>query len=195
MTRMYEANIALPDGAVPPDEWNDRLGVRLPRDFIISRVRNGDAASRRGDLFWDWSGYDPRGRAVGFSFAFWTTLTGKSKLKEIPRERQAMVDDMQHLMSLSIYKRPGPILAFNTLRTYLMAFCAIAQYCEKQALSIPELLGGEGRFSAYVATLGDGGALVALVRVVGFLITLDQNATSDSGGSQCRNRGTASTRP
>lgn len=53
MTSMHHANIVLPEGAVTPDEWNDGLGVRLPREFVISRRRNGDVASKRGDLFWD----------------------------------------------------------------------------------------------------------------------------------------------
>ncbi|OUL84875.1 hypothetical protein [Paraburkholderia hospita] len=173
MTSMHQANIVLPEGAVTPDEWNDGLRVRLPREFVISRRRNGDVASKRGDLFWDWSGYDPRGRAVGLSFAFWTTRSGKSQLKDIPPQRQTFVDDMQHLMSLVIYKRHGPTLAFNTLHSYLKVFCAIAQYCEKQTLSIPTLLTDEQHFSAYVATVGHRTVLQTLFVVVSFLMTLD----------------------
>ncbi|WP_321882668.1 hypothetical protein [Burkholderia cepacia] len=173
MTSVYHANIVLPDGAVAPDGWNDGLGVYLPRDFIISRRRNGTAASKRGDLFWDWSGYDPRGQVVGLSFAFWTTRAGKSRLTAVPPERQTLVDDMQHLMSLTIYKRHGPTLAFKTLNNYLKAFCAIAQYCEKQTLSIPGLLSDERNFSTYVATLDYGAVLQSLCGVVSFLITLD----------------------
>ncbi|MBL4950904.1 hypothetical protein JK635_01430, partial [Neobacillus sp. YIM B02564] len=162
MTRSYQANIVLPGGAIAPDEWADALGVRLPSDFTISRRRNGEAASRRGDLFWDWSGYDSRGQAVGLSFAFWIKRSGKSKERDVAPERQTLVDDMQHLMSLVIYKRAGPTLAFNTLIGYLAAFCSIAQYCEAQGLTIPSLMIDEKRFSVYVATLGYGRVLQSL---------------------------------
>ncbi|WP_146749853.1 hypothetical protein [Paraburkholderia bryophila] len=84
-----------------------------------------------------------------------------------------MVDDMQHLMSLIIYRRQGPTLAFKTLHSHLRTFCALAQYCEKQALSLPALLSDEGRFSEYVATLGNGSVLQNLCGLVGFLLTLD----------------------
>lgn len=173
MSILYQPNLALPAGATAPDTWDSSLGMRLPPEFVVSRRRNGEPASRRGDLYWDWSAYEPRGQAVGLSFAYWWHRSGKSKVIEISAARQPIVDDMQHLMTIVIYKRSGASLAYKTLHGYMQGLAPLAEHCEKHSLTIPAVLSSEKLLSEYVYSMQYGRALQGFTALIAILMTLN----------------------
>lgn len=139
MTDSYQARIDIPSSAVPPDPWV--TGNRLPLDHVISRRLDGSPASRVGDLRWDWDAYKSRGRKGAYSFIYWDRGGARSlgEGRGLSDTRLARVREMQHLMTLLIYKRNGIPLSSSTLDGYLASLARIAQHAESRSISIADV--------------------------------------------------------
>lgn len=136
MTYSYHAQIEIDSSAVPPDPWV--TGNRLSLDHVISRRLDGTPASRVGDLQWNWDAYKSRGRSGTYSFIYWTrgNAKGGREVQGLSDDRLARVREMQHLMTLLIYKRNGIPLSSSTLDGYLTSLWRVAQYAESRSISI-----------------------------------------------------------
>ena len=176
MSTIYDLKFEVPVGAVLPDSWHPEMGIRLPPDFVVSRTRDNAVASRRGDIYWDWSAYHPRGTNCGIYFSYWLNGRGfgrvKEKVKEIPAEKATRVADVQHLMTLMLYKKPGRSIGFAQLYRNSATLCHMAAYADRIGVEIPQLLGTTATLKAYVRSLSDV-QCSSLHMVLAFLHTLD----------------------
>ena len=139
MNYSYQAQIEIPSSAVPPDPWI--TGSRLPLDHVISRQLDGSPASKVGDLQWNWDAYKSRGRNGTYSFIYWERGSAETQgaVQSLSDARLARVREMQHLMTLLIYKRNGIPLSSSTLDGYLTSLVRIAQYAESRSISIADV--------------------------------------------------------
>lgn len=157
MSNVYDLKFEIPISAALPDSWNEDIGLRLPPEFVVSRRRDNSVASRRGDIYWDWSAYHPRGKNCGFYFSYWLNGKGvaniKEKVREIPEERASRVTDIQHLMTLMLYKKPGRSIGFSMLNRNCSTLCHMAAYADRNGLQVPELLSTPMHLRDYIQSL------------------------------------------
>lgn len=182
MSLLFEPKIEIEGAINLPNSWQDSMGIRLPGDFVMSRHRDGSVASLRKDLRWDWSAYHPTGKSIASSFTYW--VRGKDgnkanvKVIDIPEERKLRVDDIQHLMTLIIYKKPGGLIGVEMLRKLSGLLCNIALYADNHDLQVPEVLGDPKYLSTYCRTLPNHHC-AEFIQFIGILIAL--NPESDIG--------------
>src|SRR5471032_96559 len=121
---------------------NVDFGVRLPLDYVVSKIRDGSVASRLGDLHWDWSAYVLKGTRAVLSFDYWNKALHRahSLQVDVPHERREMVADMQHLISLVVFKRKGPTYTYRMLFAFLSHLKRMARFCEERGLTLDQLL-------------------------------------------------------
>lgn len=150
----YQPKIEIPTGSFAPDSWNDSLS-RLPADFVVSRNRDGKPASHRGDLFWDWTSYHPSHKSTMIYFSYWVPNTrSKSSVTVIPPERAQYVADIQHLLTLPIWKDPRPEKwAAATIQTCAGILCDLARYAEYNKMQIPDVLGDPKKLIKFCSTI------------------------------------------
>jgi len=176
MTTVFEPRIELPENAAAPDVWDESLGPRLPPNFVVSRYRDGTVASLRGHMAWNWSPYDPKGESCWFYFDYWRTTKNPNKsnfsLQAPTPERRAMVDEVQHLLSLRIYKTLGATLSPRTLQQELTSLNVLARYCEAYALRLQDVLSEAKHLIEYARGLNEMAA-ANFARWIGFLSCLD----------------------
>ena len=150
MTYSFQPQIEIPGFAPPPDPWTN--GNRLPLDHVISRNHDGTPLSRVGDTQWDWSTYKSRGRNGIFNFIYWDRPNSRRKDEEvvISPDRLARIREMQHLMTLLIYKRNGIPLSSSSIDGYLTSLVRIAQFAESRSVSIAEVFGKHHNIDALI---------------------------------------------
>ena len=139
MTYSYHAKIDIPILAIPPDPWIN--GSRLSLDHVISRNQDGTPASKVGDFQWNWNAYKSRGRIAILNFIYWDRRKHwkPGLVPEFDKFRISRVREMQHLMTLLIYKRNGFSLSSSTLNCYLTSLVQIAQFAESRSISISDV--------------------------------------------------------
>jgi hypothetical protein len=145
MTSRFEPKIDLPAGAVAPDAYDDSGGRVPPDDFVVSRKRDGTPASVYGELSWDRTHYDPEYRSRRLNFRYWD-------VGDLTPLRDQLSRELRWLMFLLMWKREGSPLAFSTLERYLSALRDLAQFSERHACRIRDLLSDPARLTAYLAT-------------------------------------------
>lgn len=153
---------------------NVDLAVRLPSDHVVSRTRDGSVASRLADLHWDWSAYVLKGTRAVLSFDYWNTPLHRTHALQtaVPSERREMVTDMQHIMSLVVFRRRGSTYTYGMLFAFLSHLKRMARFCDESGLSLDQLLGDADRLAAYGRTI-EGGALARFCGLIGILVSLD----------------------
>lgn len=168
MNTVFEPKLDMPVGAVPPDAYDESLGSVPPDDFVVSRHRDGLAASSYGELCWNLSAYHPEGRTSTLNFAYWVT-------GEITPSRDQIAREARFLLFSLMWLRKGSPLSIGTLRNYLSVVSAMAQYAEDTSCQIQDLLGEERRLWSFVETRCSGW----MTQTLGSLLPL--LASSDHG--------------
>lgn len=150
------------------------FSIRLPLDHIVSKTREGAVASHLGDLHWDWSAYVLKGGRAVLSFNYWDKTLHRTYALQIavPPERREMVADMQHIMSLVVFKRQGATYSYGILFAFLSHLRRMARLCEERGFTLDELLGDAKRLEAYGRTI-KGGTLARFSGLIGILVSLD----------------------
>jgi hypothetical protein len=175
MNSLFAAHIELPDTAVPPDPWDRSGEIRLSLDHVISRHKDGSMASRLGDYSWIWSAYHPRGKHFMLHFLYWkkhgVRIDGVAETSITP-DRVRRIREIQHLMSLVVYRHDGRPLGCLSLRTYAVALGRLAKFAERQSLEILEVLECPKKLSAMMSSMNDR-ECADFVRCLSFLYSLD----------------------
>ncbi|MEI5998427.1 hypothetical protein H3V53_14795 [Paraburkholderia bengalensis] len=183
MTRTYQAKLDLPASAALPDEWDmASTGITPPDDFVVSRYADGKVASRFADLYWNWTPYDPDGRASWLVFNYWQKTT--SRIERPMREpmsalRSDIVREMQRFMALLIYKKRGASLSFRSLTELSSALRLMAQYSEKQEIRFGDLWQSSARLEDFCASLETKHVLTRVSRLMATLMAM--NPETDIG--------------
>jgi hypothetical protein len=173
MTYSFQAQIEMSGFALPPDPWTS--GSRLPLDHVISRNSTGELASRVGDFQWDWSAYKSRGRNSTFNFIYWDRRNSRKsdEVTVVTEDRLSRLRDMQHLMTLLIYKRNGIPLSSSTLDGYLTSLVRIAQFAESRSVSVADVFGSTKHLDSLILMVRDTAAAM-LFRWWKFLSRMNQ---------------------
>lgn len=145
MSTNFESKMVLIAGAVAPDAYDNSCGLVPPDDFVVSRNRDGTAASVYGDLSWDRTGYDPEGRSCWLNFCHWNN-------GGLTPERDQLSREARWLMFLLMWKREGPPLAFGSLGQYMSIIRTLAQFGENNSCRIRDVLNDPVRLTAYIDT-------------------------------------------
>lgn len=152
----YHARIKNVFGASDPDIYDTEVG-RIPSpDFVVTRCHDGSALSRYADLRWDRSPYGQDGRTFNLNFVFW------DEKEPALNTHKRLVEEMQWLMFIMIYLRPGPGLSNQTLQAYMNFMRSLARYCKEGALSIQELLSASELSVSYLEVAKDQKNFIAL---------------------------------
>lgn len=117
---------------VPLDGWTKE--GRPPADFIISRNRDGSAASKYGDDIWDLSAYHPLGRSARIDMK---TLGPAEADQSISR---TITNDIRWLLFVLMALRHGPSLSLATIRSYLRLLRTMGRFALRHEQSITGLL-------------------------------------------------------
>ncbi|MEW7974783.1 MAG: hypothetical protein AB2821_15005 [Candidatus Thiodiazotropha endolucinida] len=173
MTFSFQAQIEIPASAFPPDPWTK--GTRLPLDHVISRHLDGTPASTVGDYQWNWDAYKSRGRNGMFNFIYWSrgAVSVSSVVPGLNEMRLYRIHEMQHLMTLLIYKRNGIPLSSSTLEGYLTSLVRIAQFAETRSITVSEVFENPKHLDALILTSWDTAA-ATLFRWWNLLSKLDE---------------------
>lgn len=180
MSRTFQAKLNLPTNTAPPDEWGmASAGTKPPDDFVISRYADGAVASRFADLYWNWTPYDPDGRARWLVFNYWQKTT--SRVDRPMREpmsalRRAIVAEMQRFMALLIYKKRGASLGFPSLTEFSGVLRLMAQYSEKHNIRLEELWQSSDRLGDFCASQDSQSVLIKVARLMGALMAMNPEA-------------------
>lgn len=118
---------------IPLDSYDKSFGLIPPDSFVVCRSRNGSAASFYGDIRWDRTPYDPNGRSSWLNFPFWRDSV-------LTPERDQLSREARHLMFILMWKRPGQILSYGSLKAYTALFASLANYAEEKGCSIKDIL-------------------------------------------------------
>lgn len=117
----------------PATSTTDTDGHAPLGEFVVSRYADGRIASRYADLVWDWTPYVPSGKRSVLNFRFWPQGA-------LPSATQRnLVAEMQWLLYLFAWKRPGPLLSYQTLLHYVKTLRAAAAHCEVEGLSLRDV--------------------------------------------------------
>ncbi len=130
-----------------PDTAREAPGVPPSIDFVVSRLATGEVASRYGDLVWDWTPYNPRGRRSVFNFCFW----GKGAPTKAELD---LVNELHWVMYLAIWYRPGTLLSYQSLLHYLKLYRQIARYCAAEGIRIQDVLSSKDQLVEF--TINEG---------------------------------------
>ena len=166
MTTIFVPKIDLTRGAVAPDSYDDSCGLVPPDDFVVSRNRDGTAASVYGDLSWDRTEYNMECRSSWLNFCYW----GDGSLTHV---RDQLSREARWLMFLLIWKREGSPLAFVSLERYLGLIRTLAQFSENNSCRIGDVLNDPVRLTAFVDTNISGFTGRALYSLLSALMQLD----------------------
>lgn len=156
MNAVYEAQIDLGAEAYPPDPWPSAVGIHLPLDHVVSRGSDQAPLSRLADYVWDWTPYHPRKKRSMLCYFYWREggkRASSVRTNEITPDRIARIRQMQHLMSLIIYRRIGPPLSVGTLHHYLYTLVRVARHGEKHSTDVQGVLGDKKRLDALITSI------------------------------------------
>lgn len=134
-------------------------------DFVVSRHATGKIVSRYGDMAWDWTPYNPRGRRSMLNFCFWVGGT-------ITEARVALLNELRWLMYLAIWRRQGPPLSYQSLAHYLKLGRKLARHCAARKMRIRDLLASKEQLIEFAVTK-DGFTKKGLASLLSMLSTLD----------------------
>lgn len=179
MSVKFNAWLALPDGAFPPDPWLESYGISLPLNHVIARDEFGKAASRVGDLRWNYTAYDSRKKQTFLYFDYWTTL-GRRKIDEtaVTPVRLSRIRELQFLMCKRIYHSDGSDLGLSALRLTLFTLWRIARFAEEHERSVRDVLERQDLLDACISAVPDS-ECDGFTNCLNFLCKLD--AASDLG--------------
>lgn len=174
----FEAKLYLPDHTHAPDVYDVSGGPLPADDFVISRHRNGDVASRFGDLQWNVSTWHAEGRLHILYFDFWDDGA-------LTPERELIIRDARWLIFALVWLRDGPPLSVGTLLNYVGILSALALYAERCKCRVTTILSEEEVLRAFVSSDCSGnqtkllsGLLSNLVRLgdelLGFVVVGDK---------------------
>ena len=177
MNTLYEVKLDIPKEVFAPDPWDDSIGQRLPSHHVISYNLDGTPASHRGDLRWDWSAYCLPKRKFYLYFDFWAIGRKRTKVfGEITAKQRILVDDIQHIMTIIIYKKKGPLSSFGTLSMNLGCIKRIALYCQHNSLNrLHDILANPKRLELYVSNLTKNECM-DLKYTISTLMAIDPNS-------------------
>lgn len=105
-----------------------------PADFVISRKRDGSAASKYGDDTWDFSAYHPLSRSARINM---TTLGPVEADQGISR---TITIDIRWLLFVLMALRHGPPLSLATIRSYLRLLRTMGRFALRHEQSIISLI-------------------------------------------------------
>lgn len=166
MTTVYEPKLELPVGAVSPDSYDGLHGLIPPDSFVVSRNRDGTAASTYGDIFWNLSAYQSEGRACGLHFNYWSN--GEPTLI-----RDQLSRECRWIMFALMWKREGASLSIGTLTNYLSVVSALALFAENNSCCLQDILTDSKRLLVFADTRCSGwmtqtlGSLLPLLAKMG----------------------------
>jgi len=145
---VYEAKIWSPNDHCAPDVYSASVIECPPPNFIVSRFSDGTPSSFYGDLFWDWTTYNPLGHKKTFHFTAWC--------EDNPTARQLNItSEIQWFMFLLIWIRDGKPLAFDSLFVFMTLFSSLARYANDRKCRVDYVLSDRDRIEAFVAHAGD----------------------------------------
>lgn len=149
MKNFFEPKLDLPVGAVLPDVYDDSKGLIPADSFVVSRNREGSAASTYGELSWNLSAYHPECRATWLYFNYWKTGSLTPVRDQLSRE-------IRWLMFVLMWKRDAEPLSIGTLANYLSVICAMAQFAEDASCRVQNILIDKKLLLAFVDTRCSG---------------------------------------
>lgn len=167
---IHEPKIPLSAGAIPPDSFDDILGLAPPDDFVVSKNRDGSTASLYGHLSWNFTAYDPDGHPSWLRFPFWNEAA-------LSAEQERLARESRWLMFLLIWKNPGPALIFSTLRNYIWLFRRLADTALVTSCRIKDILTDEDRIIEFISSGISGGIIKTLTSFLSILLKLGQKET------------------
>ncbi len=133
MSFIFQPKIELPAGAVPPDSYDGSDGLTPPDGLVVSRNRDGTAASTYGERVWNLSAYHPEHRATNLHFWYWNDEAAASLRESLSRETR-------WIMFVLLWKLPGPLVSLSTLRGIGKLLRALALFAETHSYQVRELL-------------------------------------------------------
>lgn len=149
-----DPNMVMRTGSVPPDQWDERSGITLPLDHVISRHNDGNVLSRLGDFVWDLTPYDPRGKRSALYFDYWTIAKRKKiKIAEITPEREARIRELQFLMAHLIYQDTVRTSGNTHLNQRLAGLRAMALFAESRTCSVRDVLESRLLLDSFIGTV------------------------------------------
>lgn len=138
---LYDCNL---EGVTPeaqPDRYSPESGRIPPDDFVVSRTKRGDVASRYGEHNWDFSAYHPEQRAFFIHFFCWGGRNVQRHTTVAADTRQLnLMAEAKWLVFLMLYVRPGHRLAVRTIRQIMVGIRHMQRYCYTKHLTMAELL-------------------------------------------------------
>ncbi len=163
---IYEPKIPLSEAAVPPDSYDDSVGLIPPDDFVVSRFHDGTVASRYMDMSWNRTPYDPDGHPSWLRFPFW-------KYKHLTLEQESLNREVHWLMFLLTWKRPRLTLSFSSLESYMCFFRMLTKTAYASSCQIKEILSDETRIMHLIDSGGIGYRNIGLLSsLLSFLLKL-----------------------
>lgn len=177
MNAVYDAQIDLGENAVPPDPWHNTIGIELPLEHVVSRNHDNLPLSRLADFLWDWTPYHPRNKRSVLCYFYWTSggkRASSVREEEIRADRIVRIRQMQHVMTLIIYRRIGAPLSIGTLRQYLYAIGRIARHAEKHSTDIKGVFNNKKLLDGLITSLSSYDCL-GLSRLMNLLYALDSS--------------------
>lgn len=177
MSHIFQSKIEISKGCVAPDEWDAQIyGNRLPDEVAISYFATGEVASRVGDLYWNWTPYDPEQKAKWLVFNYWEKTSSRSDRpirESLPVLRGQIVSEMQRLMTLIIYKKRGPSLSFASLAEYVGLLRKMGKHCETHSIGLNDLWMSNKLLGEYCSNLQVKGDIQSLARSMTTLMPMD----------------------
>lgn len=160
----FDARIALPEGAFPPDIYDPRQERIPPDSFVVSRNKDGSVASTYGELSWNRTPYDPDGRTRYFHFRFWDE-------GDLTKQRDDLTRELRWLMFIMIYMRPGSPLSNSSLHGYMVAIRHLGRLCEEKSIRVQDALADPGTLIESIEGLANLaiqiGSILTLLRSLG----------------------------
>ncbi|WP_224015442.1 hypothetical protein [Paraburkholderia tropica] len=121
-------------------------------DFVMSRGRDGKAASRFGDIVWDFSIYSLENRALNFYFKLWDG--------DNPTENQLKLSrEVRFLVFAFIYMRKGRPMKISTLATMNSVLQLIAGFADRIEASLSDVFSNARLLRKFVNSMCPGWAL------------------------------------
>jgi len=149
LNHTFESKLIVPAGVPEPDAFNESSGRIPPRDFVVTRRRDGTTASVFGDLAWDFTAYTPEGKTKRLFFSYW----GKAPVTQSRNDRAV---EIRAIAFLLIWRRHGASLSVGTVGNYTTVLCACAQYADDNNISVVDMFSSNESLLDFVFTRASG---------------------------------------
>jgi hypothetical protein len=150
----FHAKISFIPGAAHPDEYRPTLARVPPKDFVVTRNKDGSVLSKYGDLQWDRTPYHTRAKTCNLYFVYWikpqqkkSAISSARKNLGLPQitdcftsVRAEIVSELQWLMFILIYFYKGKPLGNGSLESYLGLFHVLGRIAETHGQKVSEVL-------------------------------------------------------